>query len=172
MDQIQRILAAREASAVERSHTIKHLGSYTNGQHSFDMLTLTLELRKETSAELMKAIVYHDLPERWLGDMPKSAKGQAPDLTERIYELEAEIDTHMGWTVDLTAEEERWIHAIDRVEFLLWADDQVQMGNRHLEAMLERCYQWFEHNVERCPVVILDFLSSYKWQRTPDIFPS
>lgn len=169
LTKVQRALAMREGAAVSRVHTIRHLGQYTNGQHSFDMLTLTLELREETSAELMKAIIYHDLPERWIGDTPYPVKAEAPDLNIRLHELEGVINLRMGWTADLNDEEVLWLRVIDRVEFMLWADDQVQMGNRHLESVLVRCWEGFNRNP--IPPAIQDFLNNYEWQRTPDVFP-
>ncbi len=173
LTKLQRVLAAREASAVERSHTFRHHGSYTDGQHSFDMLTLTLELREDTSAALMKAIIYHDLPERWLGDMPHPAKQIMPKSALHMSVAENHIRNVLGWkeTCMLTQEELEWVHIIDRVEFLLWADDQIQMGNRHLEDVLERCHRWFEDNSSGLPTSIAEFLHVYKWQRTPDVFP-
>lgn len=170
LTRVQRVLAMREASAIERAHTIRHHGSYTDGQHSFDMLTLTLELREETSAALMRAIIYHDLPERWIGDMPHPAKYELPGMVEHIHQLEDKINRCMDWGELLTDEETTWLHTIDRLEFLLWADDQVQMGNRHLEDVLERCWNWFEgYKTASDPIAV--FLQEYKWQRTPDSFP-
>lgn len=170
LTQVQRVLAMREASRVERSHTIRHVGEYSDGQHSFDMLTLTLELRELTSAELMKAIIYHDLPERWLGDMPHPAKASAPEVIDRIHQLEDTVNVRMGWTTLLTEEETVWLHVIDRVEFMLWADDQVNMGNGHLRDVLVRCWDWFKAN--EIPIEIQAFLDNYYWQRTPDVLPS
>lgn len=172
LSRMQRILAMREASRVERAHTIVHHGTYSNGQHSFDMLTLALELRPETSANMMRAIIYHDLGERWVGDMPHPAKGESPEHAAKGQELEEVIASRLGWQFKLTTAEKRWIRALDRLEFLLWADDQVNLGNRHLEAVLERAHQWFEHNRGETPERILDFLKTYRWQRTPDVFPS
>ncbi len=166
--QVQRIMAAREASRLERAHTIRHNDSYTNGQHSFDMLTITLELRDETSAELMKAIIYHDLPERWIGDMPFPAKEFSIGIRRRLQDMERNIGREMGWITSLTPEEGVWLYAVDRLEFLLWADDQAAMGNRHLDDVAHRCYAWFEDNKDEVPIRIREFLKDYSWQRTPD----
>lgn len=172
LTEVQRILAMREASRVERGHTIRHIGEYTNGQHSFDMLTLALQLRPESSAEFLKAIIYHDLGERWVGDMPHPAKAESPEHAASGRALEETIARRLGWAQEMTVPEARWLSALDRLEFLLWADDQVNMGNRHLEAVLERAHQWFEDNRGVTPQRILDFLTEYRWQRTPDVFPS
>ena len=65
-----RVIQMRECSHVERAHTLPHHGSYTNGQHSHDALSLYLVLHPDPQVETMRYIHSHDYGERWCGDMP------------------------------------------------------------------------------------------------------
>lgn len=134
-----KILSIREASHVERCHTIRHIGSYTNGQHSFDMLTLALNLKPEVSKNLMLAIIHHDLPERWTGDVPFSTKMQSHDLHVEMIKLEEKIKNHFDWNFTLTPEELEWLLALDRLEFYMWTQDQLLLGNRNVEGISQAC---------------------------------
>ena len=143
MDKHKRIKAAREGSMVERCHTVRHLGSYTNGQHSFDMLTLALELipEDELSKDLMKAIIYHDLPERWTGDVPHPMKVASTSLEDVLIWHENEIKESMGWGVVLAPDEHMWLQSLDRLEFYLWTSDQLILGNENVNEIYRRMHK-------------------------------
>jgi len=160
----------REASQVRRCHTFPHHGHYTVGQHSFDMLTLLLSLYPTCRKELMVAVIAHDLPERWVGDMPAPCKwslgGEAIKQLDRV---EEQILRKLELAPDLTAEERSWLHGLDRVELLLWAKDQLAMGNMNAQAVVGNLLGWFEKHT--IPQPLTDFLKEHKWTRTPDLIP-
>lgn len=136
---IQRIRALREAGNVRRAHIIPHLGEYTVGKHSYDALTLLLVLHPDPSLDLVKAVLWHDAGERYLGDMPASAKVVSPHL-KTAYEL-AELTQleRMGVPAlnELTLGERNWLRAVDMLELWLWCLDQKALGNRNVV----RCYE-------------------------------
>ena len=159
----------REASVVERAHTIRHIGSYTNGQHSFDMMTLAWILMPVVTRNVMLAIMFHDLPERWTGDMPSTAKESDGEFGKRMAQIEARIESRMGWKVELHPDERVWVKALDKLELLLWSHDQLHMGNENALAIISRLAGWFQVNPVPHPVV--DFLEQYSWMRTSDDIP-
>ena len=163
-------MASREASRIERAHTIRHFGSYTNGQHSFDMVTLLLELQPDASRDLILAVVHHDLSERWIGDTPFPAKLESHSLNESLNGLGRRVDEKMGWSHELSWMDNRWLQIIDRLEFFLWADDQVNMGNRALEDVCKKALSSIF--ALGAPAAVHEFLEDYKWQRTSDTLPS
>lgn len=169
MDINERIAILRECSHVERAHTMPHTGSYTNGQHSFDMMTLAWALMPVVTRNIMLAIMFHDFPERWTGDMPGPAKAEDPTFAKRMAQIEQRIEQKMGWRLELHDDERLWLKALDKLELLLWAQYQYKMGNLNVMTMIEAISVWFENN--QVPMPIVEFLANYKWVRTPDSFP-
>jgi 5'-deoxynucleotidase YfbR-like HD superfamily hydrolase len=169
LDIHRRVAQLRECSKVERAHTLPHHGSYTNGQHSFDMLTLGWALKPDISRDLMLAIMFHDFPERWTGDMPGPVKDDDTQFAKRMAEIEARISRRMGWKIKLTEEELIWCKALDKLELLLWCWDESMMGNRNTAPLIAKIRKWFTEN--RVPQEVTDFMRTWSWQRTSDSIP-
>jgi hypothetical protein len=159
----------REASHVERSHTMPHHGSYTVGQHSFDMLTLLLMLYPDCRRELMLAVMFHDVAERWTGDVPHTAKESDGEFGKRLAIVEARVMKALGLVIDLTEMERFWLKGLDVVEYLLWCKDQLAMGNQNVMASFGATMSWLQHN--KIPVPLAQFVGEHQWTRTPDQFP-
>lgn len=132
-----RVLATREGGAVERCHGTPHIGSYSVGSHSFGALSLVLLLHPAPSLDLIKAVAWHDVAERWMGDMPSPIKSNNPEL-KRVYELIER--THLktlGLLPDLTSEEADWLLGVDLMDLYLWCLEQERMGCRNFEGWVE-----------------------------------
>ena len=156
----------REASQVERSHTTPHHGSYTVGQHSFDMLTLLVTLYPDCRKELMLAVMYHDIAERWTGDIPHPAKQAHPEFAKQLAKLEARINRTLGIHVELTEMERFWLKGLDVVEYMLWCCNQAALGNKNVEKNHAKTVRWLQTN--RIPTPLAEFVNSYVWFRTDD----
>ena len=165
-----RVTYLREASNVERSHTLPHHGSYTVGKHSFDAVMLLLALKPDASLNLVKAVLYHDLGERFTGDMPTPTKIKDGELAKRLEMLEMRARDFLGLEIRLDSEERRWLAAVDKVELLLWAKDQMAMGNMGAASIVGNVISILNHSDLPQPVV--DFVNSHEWTRNPDILPS
>ena len=165
----QYVAALRECSHVERAHTVRHNGSYTNGQHSFDMMTLAYTLMPVVTRNIMLAIMFHDFPERWTGDMPGPAKSEDGEFSKRMAIIEARIAKKMGWVIELEEGERIWLKALDKLELLLWCHDQLHMGNQNVLTITGILAAWFSNN--QVPTEVVDFVSNYEWTRTPDSLP-
>lgn len=170
IDKQKLVAMLREASQTKRCHTMPIHGQYTVGQHSFDMCTLLLALYPDCRKELMVAAIAHDLPERWVGDMPAPTKwslgGEAIKQLDRV---EEDILRKLGLDVSLTPEERLWLHGLDRVELLLWTKEQVAMGNSNVCTMLAALAVWFQKH--ELPLPLKEFVEQHKWTRTGDILP-
>lgn len=163
------VIMLREASKVERYHTLPHHGSYTVGQHSFDMMSLAWVLMPVVTRNVMLAIMFHDLPERWTGDIPGPLKESDGEFGKRLAQLEARIEASLGLKVELTEDERMWVKVLDKVECFLWCHDQINMGNQNAVAGIGSLASWFMHN--RVPKSVEEFLKGFKWTRTPDQLP-
>lgn len=167
-----RIMAMREGGAVERCHTIPHIGEYSNAKHSFNAACLILVLHPEPNLELVKAVMLHDIPERWLGDLPAPAKWYNESLNREYEFAEQCVRTH--WAVDfgpLTEEEKQWLDGVDKLEFYLWCWDQYKFGNQHICRAMEAVTGWFEQNMAQVPDPIWDFYQNFLWERLPSVKP-
>lgn len=166
MDNVTRILALREGSAVERCHGIKHVGSYSNGQHEHDAVMLLLVLNPNARRELIITVAGHDQAERWYGDMPSPVKWLLPDLARKLHELERAKLVELGVWHDLTDEEYEWLSAVDRVELWLWCNDQLALGNQNVLGPKQRLEESFlSHPL---PWAAQELVSNYVWKRTPE----
>jgi hypothetical protein len=164
---VQRIIQMRECSRVERCHTLPHHGSYTDGQHSHDAVSLYLVLCPDPSLEVVKAIHVHDYGERWCGDMPAPAKWAAPEIGRALHRLEAGCLERLGLSTTLTTTDEQWLKAVDCLELWLWAYDQLAMGNRNAQAVIDNLNDYFAN--AKLPEEVRAFLRDYQWTRTSDL---
>ncbi len=170
MSNVDRITQLREASNVERSHTIPHHGSYTVGKHSYDMVMALLVLNPTASPALIQAVLVHDLGERWTGDIPSPAKVQmGGEISRRIQQLEERALAHLGFSIELTPDERLWLRAMDGVELLLWSKDQLAMGNLNVQPMVHEIVKYL--NGIRLPQPVIDFLKGHRWERFPNFLP-
>lgn len=125
----ERVAFLREAGEVRRCHTTPLSREYTVGLHSYNAVNLLLLLHPAPSLNLVRALMWHDAPERLLGDLPATAKWASIDLTTAYEALEARIAGHFGIQVLLTDEEREWVNAMDSLELYLWSCEEIRAGN-------------------------------------------
>jgi len=164
----ENVAMRREAGAVKRWHVIPHHGVDTVGHHSYNAVNLLLCLNPEASRALIIYMLEHDVPERWTGDIPASAKSMFQVIGLGVTQAEDILRDEMDLVdpTSLTKEERQWARAIDALEAMLWCHEQLAMGNRMVENALESLAVWFDD--ETCPAPILDFLRDYEWKRYPN----
>lgn len=134
-----RVLATREGGVVRRCHAVPHNTLYNVAQHSFGAVSLLLLLHPNPSVALIKAVQWHDVAERWLGDMPSPGKGHDPDLAEHYERVEAGLLERLGLAQDLTEDEQEWLKAVDTLELWLWCREEEALGNRNVARMRCAC---------------------------------
>jgi hypothetical protein len=165
------MLAQREGGMVRRCHTMPHvIGTQDNAQHSFNMLILAYGLHPNPSPELIRAITFHDLHERYAGDLPAAAKKLNPDLRSEYMKVCTEIDHHIGTYCVLSAEDHKWLKALDGLEFWLWCNDQMVMGNRSVYKAERMQYGWLVGESYRSgdvPEPVFDFIHAFRPEPGP-----
>lgn len=134
-----KVAATREGGAVRRCHAIPHHGLYNIAQHSYGAVSLLLLLHPEPSLNLIKALQWHDVGERWLGDMPGPAKTVNERLGEVYEQVEARMLFQLGLAPALTEEEAHWLKAMDVLELWLWCREEEALGNRNVTRMRLSC---------------------------------
>lgn len=166
---VERLILLREAGNVERSHTLPHHGSYSVGKHSFDAALILLVCHPDPSMELLKAVLMHDLGERYTGDVPSPTKWSDGEIARRLDRLESRALEAMGITIQLSPEDHQWLMGVDRVEFLLWCKDQIAMGNMGAATVLGA--QLGVVADMDLPDELRQFVAEHMWTRTPDVLP-
>lgn len=153
-----KVKAFREAGEVRRAHCLPHFGTYDVAQHSYNAASLLLVLNPEASLSLVKAMLWHDSAERWVGDTPSPALASSKALKLAYCELEARILASLGVPA-ISDEELRWMIACDKLECLLWAREQVSIGNQHAEPFVWNVRDWFVNNRDNVPGLAYDYLA-------------
>lgn len=175
MNLIERILAIREGGQTQRCHTIPHLGEYSVASHSYNALNLLLLLYPgDPRVELIKAVQWHDVPERWTGDIPAPAKWASKELKGVLDTIEQQVLEKLGILdtfQELTEGELNWLSGVDLLELWLWSKEQIYLGNKNMVDMERRVHRLFEERDSKTPQEIKDFLGSFwiecgDWKRT------
>lgn len=172
-DDVTRVLVTREAGHVRRCHVVPHHGEYTVGLHSYNALSMLLVLHPDPPMHLVKAMLWHDGAERWVGDMPAPAKWYEPALGE-AYNM-AEMAALQAWDLyepweSMTDEDRRWLEAIDRLELWLWCQDQLMLGNQHIQGFIRHLNRYFKTNRDRMPTPCWRFYKDFSWKRLPETY--
>ncbi len=156
----------REAGAVRRLHCYYVIGEYNVGIHTFNMLGLTRLLWPDCRAELLWAILEHDLPERVTGDIPATTKwrGYIHDVDMAAWEnrilQEFGMDEPHG--NKLSPQEKKFLKGVDLIELWMFCREQVQMGNKTLSAVCETVAKYFNDNWSQThPVIQKAWLDLY-----------
>ena len=168
---VDRVKATREAGNVRRFHVVPHVGEYTVGKHSYDAVSMLLVLHPNPSIHLVKALLWHDGGERWVGDMPRPAGQYAKVLLEA--HNEANLSAIQTWEMYegfecLTDEDYRWLNAIDTLEAWVWCHDQIAFGNRHCQRTLLYLSNSIENSFINFPKPCREFYTKYTWARLPE----
>jgi hypothetical protein len=172
MTPVQKALAIREGGNTIRCHTQQYIGSYNVAMHSFNALSLLLLLYPGTvRSELVRAVLWHDVPERWTGDIPAPAKWASMSLKEVLVELEQKVLDRLGLSdlFNLTEQEHKWLWSVDLLELYMWGKDQVALGNNTVQGLLNRVEDLFIKSQEKLPLEVIGFLAKFEWQRTPEL---
>ena len=168
-----KLVAQREGGRVRRCHAMPHvIGEQDNAQHTFNMLILAYGLHPCPSPELIKAITFHDLHERYAGDLPMTAKKLNPKLRAEYERVCKSIDLRIGTEVGMAVDDRRWLRALDGLEYLLWCGDQLIMGNNGARAGFDMQLDWLLNAPDGAvPVPVLEFAKRYRPEPGPHALP-
>lgn len=138
---MNRYNAIRYGGQVRRYHTHRTIGHQTVAEHSWGVATILLQICLP-SKELLCAALYHDVAEATTGDVPANAKRLNRKLAEGLAELEDQSARILNTATTLTPEEEVVLKAADLLELLWYCHEQLEMGNRSLDAVWRNGVQY------------------------------
>lgn len=120
-----------KAARTRRYHTEVILGGeQTVADHSWGVAKIVLYLWPNSSMNLVKACLDHDLLEHFVGDSPAPAKWRFPELKAALDNAEKVMAEEHGLTFELSEEEHQRLKAADVLEACLFAKLQMELGNR------------------------------------------
>lgn len=131
----------RRAADVNRFHIERTIHRNTVGQHSFNVAMLVLRLEPSASRELLMSALFHDLPERELGDVPAPTKWAHPELRNQLAEAEVAVSKKHGlWEVQskLLPSERCVLKWADYLEAAYFCLEERRMGNTELTGPFSR----------------------------------
>lgn len=167
-EKLIRLKARREGGAVERCHTVPHSGGYTNGHHSYNLAQIILTFHPDPSLNLIRASLDHDVPERWVGDTPATAKWNNPALKQALMEAEAKVEKRLGLDYKLTENEVRWLKAADILEIYIWAKEQCALGNLCTQTVVSNVCVLIAANDQLLPRELVNLFNLYSPRRLSD----
>lgn len=128
----------RRGSQVRRYHTWPVLRHQTVGEHSHRLALIVMEVYPACSKELLMAVALHDLSEAISGDMPSTFKWRFPEVGKALNESTTKLETDLGLRVPLSEAEAKILKWCDLAELLVFAIDEVWMGNRNCDEIVKR----------------------------------
>lgn len=142
----RRVMAVRTGGGTERCHGIRHQGSYSVAHHTWGVLALLFILFPEDYPRLSPAILFHDVPEGWVGDIPAPTKAYDPSVKAACDRMERQIFARLDLPhdLDLPDEDRRKIKACDHLDLYFWAREQQAAGNQHAACVQRELESFFE----------------------------
>lgn len=140
------LLAARKGAYVKRLHTERVVGGeQTIGHHSFGVGMLVIAITGgDLDVSLLKAALFHDLPEYKTGDTPAPVKWESELIATGIKELEDRFIHAHSLRVVLTDQEAWVLKYADTLELIFFCLEQFEMGNWSLYNVYHRAFEAFD----------------------------
>jgi hypothetical protein len=175
LDQLaERLLDSHAAGAVERCHGIRHHGSYPVSSHSWGVAMLIWYIWPERFLTLVVHALAHDIPELWTGDIPSPTIRELR-VDEKIAEMETAIFTRLrlpNYSTALQGDDLAALLFCDRLEFLLWAHDQRELGNRRVERSITTVTRYLQDSMASTPAPAADLFGILVDRRATQGAPS
>lgn len=128
----KRLRLLRVSARVIRCHTTPTLHMQSVGEHTFGCLNILYTIDHAPSAQLVRALLWHDAPEAIGGDVPAPAKRLSAKLKEGITEMEAAIikEYDLIGEDQLTPLERDKLFYCDLMDLAIFSLEEAEMGNR------------------------------------------
>jgi 5'-deoxynucleotidase YfbR-like HD superfamily hydrolase len=139
-----RIVEAWSAGRVKRYHIEPTHTTQNVADHSFGVAAIVTILWPYSSAELLRAAIFHDIAEKRTGDMPGPVKKANPELKKLMDAAEFDVILGMGFVKhhesQLSEEDRKKLKTADHLEALLYCIFEEAGGNRLISHTVTHCY--------------------------------
>lgn len=141
MNELTQATLFRDAGAVKRYHVKRTHRIQTIAEHTFSMLMLIKQVCPGTRKELYDAVLHHDLPELFTGDVPAPIKRVHPELGPLMDSIEQDLEP-LYQRIELVGDEAALLKWADRMELVLWCMEEFRMGNTYVKPTIARGLGW------------------------------
>jgi len=132
-----------ECNTVKRYHTIYTTRAQNTGEHCANMMGLLFCTGYEFSRELVFAIMTHDYPEMWTGDMPAHAKMYHSSIKRGFDQMEEEWYMSHGIALPVLSAEDQWmLKWLDVAELCAFCQTELKRGNQDVLPCYTRGSVW------------------------------
>lgn len=139
MHTIDWIDVCMKAGQVRRFHIHPTIGQETVAEHTYGVAMLVLMLtNRKASAALLRAALYHDIPEIETSDVPFTVKASFPIVKCSLEVLEEEFLTKWDMIIDLNEADKLVLKWADMLQLLFYCKQQRELGNRGMNAVFAR----------------------------------
>jgi 5'-deoxynucleotidase YfbR-like HD superfamily hydrolase len=139
----------RFAGLVQRYHTWPTTRKQNVGEHSWQVWRVYYALFGVPPSEVSLHIMMHDAPELQTGDPPFPVKMLNPTLKAGYDELEKSAYSEFGVRMPVLDVREAWrIKTADLIEMLEFGMEEVQMGNRLAQPIIDRIGKTMRERIE------------------------
>lgn len=119
-----KLMLVLNGGAVRRYHSQGFMQTQTVQEHTWRMLAILLHLWPETTGSLLRAVIYHDVPEGLVGDASAPVK-RDPVIRKRYDELERDALEVMGIELDRISMEDYYkLKCVDYLELCMYCRSQ------------------------------------------------
>lgn len=135
MNNSERLAAIYTSGNTRRWHAEDIIGEQRVSSHTWGMTAIVLILHPDPSADLLRAITFHDAPEVFSGDIPFFARKAHEGLAAGDREIgDRWFDAMLpgGDPRTLTDEEKWWLSFADAAEAYFFVQHQVALGNQYM----------------------------------------
>lgn len=136
----KRLKILRVAARVIRCHTTPTIHTQSVGEHTFGALNILYTIDTAPSAQLVRFLLWHDVPEAITGDVPAPAKRYSKVLRAGLGEAEAKIiaEYDLMPDTDLTPKERDKAFYCDLMDLAIFAAEEADFGNAAAPVLMRR----------------------------------
>jgi len=162
---LHKIKLAREANRIERCHMVPHIRPYMVGLHTCDLMGLLVFLWEEEYGEfpprdVLLAALFHDTPERRVGDIPSQVKSFLD--SKKLDDEEQNVLAALGVNFDLTDLQKKWIYWCDVIELYMWTFEEERAGNKEALGIRKAIENWRSKHYMEMPASVINFTNMLK----------
>lgn len=140
------LMLIRNAFKVQRFHTMITHSADRVGGHTANMIALAMWFEDgRPSLNLLKAVLYHDVPEAITGDVPAPLKWDFPEVAAALEKVENRIIELHDLGVELDDREKVILKFTDYADLVLKGLEELELGNDVFAVVVARGMQQIEN---------------------------
>lgn len=135
---MKQLLEQRKGGNVKRFHTLNMHREHLVSSHSWGVAIIVIHIHPECSTRLLKAALWHDVPEYVTGDVSAVTKWDYPMLAKAVSKVEEAVIKDLGIGIDLMPFERDILKVADMTDLILCCLEEYSLGNQEAFVIAQR----------------------------------